>query len=104
MLIATDPLSLRVEHVILDAYALRNGYVFITLCNYPEAFLAGELIINNYTVVTTTDRKFVANPSVMYYAGPGNVTALNMDYTDTYVTILNPKASFYGYYKFFMTA
>lgn len=44
--------------------------------------------------MTTTDRTFVENPSVMYYGGPGNVTALDMNYDDTYVTIMNPKASF----------
>ena len=94
MFVSPDPLNLRLEHIIVDAYALRNGIVFRTLCNYPEAALTNEVIVNNYTVVTSSDRKFTDNPSMFYYAGPGNVTASNLNFNNHYVTTTNFKVTF----------
>jgi hypothetical protein len=67
--------------------------VFTTTCNYPEAALDGQYIVENLTVITSTDRTFVDNPSMVYYAGPGNVTTKNLDFTDHYLTVTNPKGT-----------
>lgn len=41
----------------------------------------------------STERKFIKNPTIVYYAGPGNITILNMNHEDTYATSKNPQAS-----------
>lgn len=93
MFVSYDPLNVHLDGIVMDEYALRNGIVFRTSCNYPEASLTGSLFANNLTVITTTDRKFVDNPSALYYAGPGNFTATNMDFTGHYATANNPKGT-----------
>ena len=52
------------------------------------------MIIDNFTCITSTDRKFIENPTVLYTSGPQNITALNMNFNDNYASSLNPKASF----------
>ena len=92
-IVSYDPLNVYIENILMDVYALRNGIVFRTYWNYPGASLTGTFYANNLTVVTTSDRLFVDNPSILYYAGPANYTANNMNLTDHYVTANNPKGS-----------
>jgi hypothetical protein len=69
-----DPLNLVIENVNIDAYSLYNGFDIKVSCNYPEANQVPIVYAENVTVITSTDRSFVQNPSFIDSNMPGNYT------------------------------
>ena len=51
ILLTEDPMSLFIENLYIDYHASMGGYVMRTLCNYPEAYTDGIIILKNLTVV-----------------------------------------------------
>lgn len=42
-----DPMNLHVENVHIDFHAMMGGFVMRTKCNYPEAYLQGNITFDN---------------------------------------------------------
>ena len=51
-----DPLSLYVTNMFIDFYAMMGGFHLNIECNYPEAFLHGEIKTNNITIINSKSR------------------------------------------------
>ena len=51
-----DPLSLYVSNIFIDFYAMMGGFHLNIACNYPEAFLHGEIKTNNITIINSKER------------------------------------------------
>ena len=80
------PMNGMFENITIDAYGLRDGFRFDIDCNYPEAIVVNEVHFNYLKVVTTTDRTFIQSPNIVFYQGPGNLTVLNSDFADHYMS------------------
>ena len=79
-----DPLNIYMENLFIDTRALRGFSSFKATWNYPEASMKGEMFVSNITVVTTSDRPFQEDPSIIYYLGPANMTSINIDLSGYY--------------------
>jgi hypothetical protein len=56
-------------------------------CNYPEAYKTPIVYVENFTVTTSTDRTFLNNPSIIGSSLPANMTFINVDVTEHYITL-----------------
>ena len=72
------------DNVKTDTYKLINVFNFITLCNYPEAFLTPTIDIKDFTVFLSDHDDIDFTPPYFLYSGPGNVTATNWNVTGVY--------------------
>ena len=74
------------ENVYVDHYSIVQGFRFYTLCNYPEAYLLPDVIINNLTIDSSNIEEHVAFKPTSYlmYTGPGNFTATNWNATNAW--------------------
>ena len=68
----------------IDTQALLSFTSFKAAWNYPEAQLTGMFYANNITVITTSERPFNEDPSILFYYGPANMTALNINLSGQY--------------------
>jgi len=50
---SSDPLEADIKDIIIDFDQVTAGFVFLTRCNYPEAVISGEIVIDNITVTQT---------------------------------------------------
>ena len=72
------------ENLYVDVRSLRGFSSFKATWNYPEAVTKGTFYSNNITVVTTSERPFTEDPSIIYYVGPANMTATNINLSGYY--------------------
>ena len=91
-----DPLNIYMENLIIDTHSLRAFSSFKVSWNYPEAVLIGDVIINNITVITSSERPFSEDPSIIYYLGPANITATNIDLLDYYTRAPNSECGLWA--------
>lgn len=48
-----DPLEAEIKDIIIDFDQVTAGFVFLTQCNYPEAVISGDIVVDNITVTQT---------------------------------------------------
>ena len=77
-------MNLVIDSVLIDTYKLINIFNFVTLWNYPEAYVTPTFTVNNLTGIRS-DRDpedFVA--SFIYISSPGNMSFSNWDMRTVY--------------------
>ena len=79
-----DPVNIHMENIYLDTWNVIAGFMFWPNCNYPEAFTTPTVYVNNFTSFVSSADLPSFMPKVFYYAGPGNITALNINLTNSY--------------------
>ena len=77
ILLTEDPMSLFIENLYIDYHASMGGYVMRTLCNYPEAYLLGKVMLSNVTVENPQERISPMREGFIYNIGPENMTVIN---------------------------
>ena len=80
--VSYDPLNIYFDSLYIDTYGLKNFASVMIPWNYPEASLYGTVFANDITVVTSSQRIFSEDPSIISYMGPANITASNFDLKD----------------------
>ena len=94
---SVDPLHGHFENIIIDSYALRDGFIFNIEWNYPEAIITSEICFNNLQVITTTDRTFFGSPNIISHQGPSNISVYNSDFTEYYTSYSDLQGTVYFY-------
>ncbi|CAI2375458.1 unnamed protein product [Moneuplotes crassus] len=80
-----DPANIFIENIYIDTYALAGGFMMVTLCNYPEAYLTPQVTMNNITYDTShLDEVFTSRPISYLYSGPGNFSGYNWNLTNNF--------------------
>ena len=79
-----DPVNIHIENVYLDTWNVIAGFMFWPRCNYPEAFTTPTVYVSNFTSFVSSQDSPSFMPNVFYYAGPGNITALNINLTNSF--------------------
>ena len=84
-MMATDPMNFIVNTVYVDTFTLTAGFMMVTSCNYPEAYLTPVVQMDGL-VMESSDLDSVVDfrPMHMYYSGPGNITGNGWNMTRTY--------------------
>ena len=77
-----DPVNIYFDSLYIDTYALNDFTRITAVCNYPGASLSGSVQIYNITAVTTSERTYSQEPSILYYIGPANISVSNMNLLD----------------------
>lgn len=88
-----DPVNIYVENLYVDTYNVVSGFMFWPMWNYPEAHITPSVYVNNFTSFVSNSEVTIFRPNVFYYAGPGNVTGTNINFSDTYGLNANPMAT-----------
>ena len=94
---SVDPLHGHFENIIIDSYALRDGFIFNIEWNYPEAIITSKIYFNNLKVITTTDRTFFGSPNIISHQGPSNISVYNSDFTEYYTSYSDLQGTVYFY-------
>ena len=80
--VSYDPVNINFQSLYIDTYALRGFANLLIPWNYPEASLSGIIYANNIKVVTSSQRTFSEDPSIISYMGPANISVSNFDLSD----------------------
>ena len=70
----SDPMSLLAENIFIDFHATMGGFVMLIGCNYPEAYVYGEVLLNNVTCDNVITRTAPYRQSLLIEDGAENVT------------------------------
>ena len=89
---SVDPLSLFITNLYMDFYAMMGGFDLNIECNYPEAYLTGNIITNNMTVLNSRTRIAAFRLPFIVSSGPENIHLTN---TNVFVggSLLEDRAS-----------
>lgn len=83
LITTNDPLNVYMENIYIDSYYYSTGMMFVTLCNYPEAYLTPSIVMKNLTADTFDSSEIVDFRSpFLFYTGPGNFTGENFNTTN----------------------
>ncbi|CAI2380707.1 unnamed protein product [Moneuplotes crassus] len=75
-----DPINVYFKNIVVEGYSLKSLYHDVPfICNYPGAFLHGEIFANNITYLIYKDRTSPKNTWFLFSSGPANVTFRNID-------------------------
>ena len=74
---SSDPLEADIKDIIIDFDQVTAGFVFLTRCNYPEAVISGEIVIDNVTVTQTIPRSDERTNGLIHTYSPQNITIMN---------------------------
>ena len=77
-----DPMSMLIENIDIDYHAMMGGFIMKINCNYPEAYLYGNIKIDNMTLVNRQTRVAPILEGLIVHIGPENLTV-----TNSYITI-----------------
>lgn len=73
-----DPLQFDVQEILMVLDGLEQGFVLEVNCNYPEAFLPGDVIANKWEIIYEKTRPIVGHLNGYFsYTGSGNLTFTN---------------------------
>ena len=72
-----DPMSLYVENSYFQYDYTMGGFVMESSWNYPEAYINGNVVLNNLTVVDSDTRYAPFMQAILMHAGSENVTVNN---------------------------
>ena len=92
---SADPFNGVFENITIDSQGLRDGFVFVLDCNYPEASLVNELYFNYIKVFASKEIQLADQPNMIFYQGPGNFTILNSDFIDHYTSFVDHEATIF---------
>jgi hypothetical protein len=84
VMFADDPLNFYLENITMDTYSLARGFFMPIMCNYPEAYYKGEVVVKNVTAVTSKDRTLALNTRVVYTNILGNSSIESVDLDNFY--------------------
>ena len=77
ILSSSDPMSLYVQNTYVQYDYTQGGFVIDTTCNYPEAYIYGNVIIDNLTVIDSSERFASYMQGVLIHSGAENITVSN---------------------------
>ena len=77
ILYSNDPMSIYVDNSYFQYDYTMGGFVIETSWNYPEAYINGEVVLNNLTVVDSDTRVSPFIEAILMHSGPQNVTVNN---------------------------
>ena len=77
ILYSYDPMSLYVQNIYILYDHTLGGFIIDTTWNYPEAYLNGNIVIDNMTAVDSHDRPAPFLQAVLLHTGSENVTVNN---------------------------
>ena len=63
--------------------------------NYPEAILTNEVVFDNITAFYAQPKATYEWPRIIYYQGPGNITATNLDFEGYYSSYSDYKSTIF---------
>lgn len=72
-----DPLEAEIKDIIIDFDQVTAGFVFLTQCNYPEAVISGDIVVDNITVTQTMPRSDKRTNGLIHTYSPQNITIRN---------------------------
>lgn len=75
--LTNDPLQFDVNDVELLMDYTNEGFVLEVMCNYPEAYLNGEVKLDNWRAYYIHTRFVRMTNAVISHTGPGNITMTN---------------------------
>ena len=88
-----DPVNMNVQNLKIDAARLIDGISFEIDWNYPEADLTTDISFNNISAYLSEPRTIYGWPRIIYYQGPGNFSASNIDFSKYYSNYGDGKAT-----------
>ena len=89
------PTNAVIQNVQIDASRLKSGFVFDINCNYPEAVLQSKVSFNNITAFYSQKKTSYNWARIIYYQGPANVTASNLNFVDYFSSYDDYKSTIY---------
>lgn len=72
---SSDPLNVVLRNITFETKFLTIPFSFIIGCNYPEANLFNNFLVENFELNYTATVLPVHITTVIFYSGPGNLTA-----------------------------
>ena len=77
ILYSFDPMSLYVQNIYVQYDYTLGGFVIDTTWNYPEAYLYGNVVIDNLTAIDSQNRYAPFLQGILLHSGAENVTVNN---------------------------
>ena len=88
-----DPANINFKNVTIDATRIIDGISFEIDWNSPDSDLTTEINFSNITVFILGVRTIYGWPRIIYYQGPGNFSASNLDFSNYYSNYADGRAT-----------
>ena len=89
------PVNAKIQNVQIDASRIENGFMFDISWNYPEASLENEVSFYNISAFYAQQKETYEWPEIIYYQGPGNITAKYLKFSDYYSSYEDYKSTIF---------
>ena len=90
ILYSFDPMSLYVQNTYVQYDYTFGGFVIDTPWNYPEAYIYGNVIIDNLTAIDSSERSVPVLQGIIMHSGAENIT-VNNSIIKVWTTLANDK-------------
>lgn len=84
LVMSSDPMNGYFRNITVDIYKTREIFELYAPCNFPEASIKNEIILDDIKIVESNFKLFTELVNFIAYSGPGNLTIRNVDSRDFY--------------------